>query len=98
MVTLTKLCGTLASHLLPLTSGSAESTQALQAPTRGGTLARDKELKKLNEEIERLKKKLAGERKSSSSGGSVGHVVHQDQRTEAGTAVGRSSCHQQPVH
>uniref|UniRef100_A0A1A8B2E4 non-specific serine/threonine protein kinase n=1 Tax=Nothobranchius furzeri TaxID=105023 RepID=A0A1A8B2E4_NOTFU len=36
-----------------------ESTQALQAPTRGGTLARDKEIKKLNEEIERLKKKLA---------------------------------------
>uniref|UniRef100_A0A4W6EJF7 non-specific serine/threonine protein kinase n=1 Tax=Lates calcarifer TaxID=8187 RepID=A0A4W6EJF7_LATCA len=36
-----------------------ESTQALQAPTRGGTLTRDKEIKKLNEEIERLKKKLA---------------------------------------
>ncbi|KAM4713544.1 serine/threonine-protein kinase MRCK beta isoform 2-T2 [Anableps anableps] len=36
-----------------------ESTQALQAPARGGTLARDKEIKKLNEEIERLKKKLA---------------------------------------
>ncbi|KAK5622752.1 Serine/threonine-protein kinase MRCK beta [Crenichthys baileyi] len=36
-----------------------ESTQALQAPTRGGTLARDKEIKKLNEEIERLKRKLA---------------------------------------
>uniref|UniRef100_H3CGT2 non-specific serine/threonine protein kinase n=1 Tax=Tetraodon nigroviridis TaxID=99883 RepID=H3CGT2_TETNG len=35
-----------------------ESTQALQAP-RGGALARDKELKKLNEEIERLKQKLA---------------------------------------
>ncbi|XP_061602851.1 serine/threonine-protein kinase MRCK beta isoform X3 [Cololabis saira] len=35
-----------------------ESTQALQAP-RGGTLSRDKEIKKLNEEIERLKKKLA---------------------------------------
>ncbi|GLD72002.1 serine/threonine-protein kinase MRCK beta isoform X1 [Lates japonicus] len=31
-----------------------ESTQALQAPTRGGTLTRDKEIKKLNEEIERL--------------------------------------------
>ncbi|XP_075993387.1 serine/threonine-protein kinase MRCK beta isoform X1 [Genypterus blacodes] len=36
-----------------------ESTQALQAPGRGGTLSRDKEIKKLNEEIERLKKKLA---------------------------------------
>ncbi|XP_060908748.1 serine/threonine-protein kinase MRCK beta isoform X3 [Labrus mixtus] len=37
-----------------------ESTQALQAPSsRGGTLSRDKEIKKLNEEIERLKKKLA---------------------------------------
>ncbi|XP_070704875.1 serine/threonine-protein kinase MRCK beta [Pempheris klunzingeri] len=36
-----------------------ESTQALQAPARGGTLMRDKEIKKLNEEIERLKKKLA---------------------------------------
>uniref|UniRef100_A0A3P8Q6R2 non-specific serine/threonine protein kinase n=1 Tax=Astatotilapia calliptera TaxID=8154 RepID=A0A3P8Q6R2_ASTCA len=36
-----------------------ESTQALQAPARGGTLSRDKEIKKLNEEIERLKKKLA---------------------------------------
>ncbi|XP_054616913.1 serine/threonine-protein kinase MRCK beta isoform X2 [Dunckerocampus dactyliophorus] len=36
-----------------------ESTQALQAPHRGGTLSRDKEIKKLNEEIERLKKKLA---------------------------------------
>ncbi|XP_076611887.1 serine/threonine-protein kinase MRCK beta isoform X6 [Chaetodon auriga] len=36
-----------------------ESTQALQAPARGGTLNRDKEIKKLNEEIERLKKKLA---------------------------------------
>ncbi|XP_077949998.1 serine/threonine-protein kinase MRCK beta isoform X4 [Gasterosteus aculeatus] len=36
-----------------------ESTQALQAPPRGGTLTRDKEIKKLNEEIERLKKKLA---------------------------------------
>ncbi|XP_027895441.1 serine/threonine-protein kinase MRCK beta isoform X6 [Xiphophorus couchianus] len=36
-----------------------ESTQALQAPARGGTLARDKEIKKLNEEIDRLKKKLA---------------------------------------
>ncbi|XP_054474124.1 serine/threonine-protein kinase MRCK beta [Anoplopoma fimbria] len=36
-----------------------ESTQALQAPSRGGTLTRDKEIKKLNEEIERLKKKLA---------------------------------------
>ncbi|MEQ2291534.1 Serine/threonine-protein kinase MRCK beta, partial [Ameca splendens] len=36
-----------------------ESTQALQAPARGGTLARDKEIKKLNEEIERLKRKLA---------------------------------------
>ncbi|XP_042338516.1 serine/threonine-protein kinase MRCK beta-like, partial [Plectropomus leopardus] len=35
-----------------------ESTQALAAP-RGGTLSRDKEIKKLNEEIERLKKKLA---------------------------------------
>ncbi|KAM7396076.1 hypothetical protein PAMA_007377 [Pampus argenteus] len=35
-----------------------ESTQALQAPARG-TLSRDKEIKKLNEEIERLKKKLA---------------------------------------
>ncbi|XP_071323487.1 serine/threonine-protein kinase MRCK beta isoform X5 [Trachinotus anak] len=39
-----------------------ESTQALQAPARGGTLTRDKEIKKLNEEIERLKKKLAGQR------------------------------------
>ncbi|MEQ2157622.1 hypothetical protein GOODEAATRI_003600, partial [Goodea atripinnis] len=38
-----------------------ESTQALQAPARGGTLARDKEIKKLNEEIERLKRKLAGQ-------------------------------------
>ncbi|KAM4522872.1 serine/threonine-protein kinase MRCK beta isoform 3-T3 [Odontesthes bonariensis] len=37
-----------------------ESTQALAAPARGGgTLSRDKEIKKLNEEIERLKKKLA---------------------------------------
>uniref|UniRef100_M4AGI9 non-specific serine/threonine protein kinase n=1 Tax=Xiphophorus maculatus TaxID=8083 RepID=M4AGI9_XIPMA len=36
-----------------------ESTQALQAPARGGTLTRDKEIKKLNEEIDRLKKKLA---------------------------------------
>ncbi|XP_041831352.1 serine/threonine-protein kinase MRCK beta isoform X5 [Melanotaenia boesemani] len=36
-----------------------ESTQALAAPARGGTLTRDKEIKKLNEEIERLKKKLA---------------------------------------
>ncbi|XP_026163969.1 serine/threonine-protein kinase MRCK beta isoform X2 [Mastacembelus armatus] len=36
-----------------------ESTQALQAPARGGTLTRDREIKKLNEEIERLKKKLA---------------------------------------
>ncbi|XP_037541906.1 serine/threonine-protein kinase MRCK beta isoform X1 [Nematolebias whitei] len=36
-----------------------ESTQALQTPARGGTLTRDKEIKKLNEEIERLKKKLA---------------------------------------
>ncbi|XP_029352082.1 serine/threonine-protein kinase MRCK beta [Echeneis naucrates] len=36
-----------------------ESTQALQAPSRGGTPTRDKEIKKLNEEIERLKKKLA---------------------------------------
>ncbi|KAM3602767.1 uncharacterized protein V6R79_010171 [Siganus canaliculatus] len=36
-----------------------ESTQALQGPARGGTLTRDKEIKKLNEEIERLKKKLA---------------------------------------
>ncbi|XP_041661237.1 serine/threonine-protein kinase MRCK beta isoform X2 [Cheilinus undulatus] len=36
-----------------------ESTQALTAPSRGGTLSRDKEIKKLNEEIERLKKKLA---------------------------------------
>lgn len=40
---------------------SLESTQALQAPARGGTLTRDKEIKKLNEEIERLKKKLAGQ-------------------------------------
>uniref|UniRef100_A0A665X8L8 non-specific serine/threonine protein kinase n=1 Tax=Echeneis naucrates TaxID=173247 RepID=A0A665X8L8_ECHNA len=39
-----------------------ESTQALQAPSRGGTPTRDKEIKKLNEEIERLKKKLAGQR------------------------------------
>ncbi|XP_072218144.1 serine/threonine-protein kinase MRCK beta isoform X2 [Leuresthes tenuis] len=36
-----------------------ESTLALAAPARGGTLTRDKEIKKLNEEIERLKKKLA---------------------------------------
>ncbi|XP_024147044.1 serine/threonine-protein kinase MRCK beta isoform X2 [Oryzias melastigma] len=36
-----------------------ESTLALQAPSRGGTLSRDKEIKKLNEEIDRLKKKLA---------------------------------------
>ncbi|XP_068454881.1 serine/threonine-protein kinase MRCK beta isoform X2 [Clinocottus analis] len=35
-----------------------ESTQALQAPAPEGTLTRDKEIKKLNEEIERLKKKL----------------------------------------
>ncbi|KAG7508918.1 serine serine/threonine-protein kinase MRCK beta isoform X4 [Solea senegalensis] len=34
-----------------------EWTQVVQA--RGGTLSRDKEIKKLNEEIERLKKKLA---------------------------------------
>uniref|UniRef100_A0A673AAE6 non-specific serine/threonine protein kinase n=1 Tax=Sphaeramia orbicularis TaxID=375764 RepID=A0A673AAE6_9TELE len=33
--------------------------ESTQAPTRGGTLSRDKEIKKLNEEIERLKKKLA---------------------------------------
>lgn len=45
----------------------AESTQALQAPARGGTLTRDKEIKKLNEEIERLKKKLAGQRSRSST-------------------------------
>ncbi|XP_015260578.1 PREDICTED: serine/threonine-protein kinase MRCK beta-like [Cyprinodon variegatus] len=37
----------------------SQSTQALQAPPRGGTVQRDKEIKKLNEEIERLKKKLA---------------------------------------
>ncbi|XP_049613685.1 serine/threonine-protein kinase MRCK beta isoform X1 [Syngnathus scovelli] len=36
-----------------------ESTQALQAPPLGGTPSQDKEIKKLNEEIERLKKKLA---------------------------------------
>ncbi|XP_056151078.1 serine/threonine-protein kinase MRCK beta isoform X1 [Lampris incognitus] len=37
-----------------------ESTQALQAPGRGGgTLSKDREMKKLNEEIERLKRKLA---------------------------------------
>lgn len=47
-----------------MTSGCVESTQALQAPARGGTLSRDKEIKKLNEEIERLKKKLAGQRGS----------------------------------
>uniref|UniRef100_A0A4W6EM92 non-specific serine/threonine protein kinase n=1 Tax=Lates calcarifer TaxID=8187 RepID=A0A4W6EM92_LATCA len=34
-------------------------TDPSHAPTRGGTLTRDKEIKKLNEEIERLKKKLA---------------------------------------
>lgn len=39
----------------------AESTQA---PPSGGTASRDKEIKKLNEEIERLKKKLAGEKGS----------------------------------
>lgn len=48
-------------------SGCVESTQALQAPARGGTLSRDKEIKKLNEEIERLKKKLAGQRGSGIS-------------------------------
>ncbi|XP_030626238.1 serine/threonine-protein kinase MRCK beta isoform X2 [Chanos chanos] len=37
-----------------------ESTQALHGSGRGtGTLSRDKEMKKLNEEIDRLKKKLA---------------------------------------
>ncbi|XP_061559597.1 serine/threonine-protein kinase MRCK beta isoform X2 [Phycodurus eques] len=36
-----------------------ESAQALQAPPSGGAVSRDKEIKKLNEEIERLKKKLA---------------------------------------
>ncbi|XP_067097324.1 serine/threonine-protein kinase MRCK beta isoform X1 [Osmerus mordax] len=37
-----------------------ESTLALHAPGRGaGTLGRDKEMKKLNEEIDRLKKKLS---------------------------------------
>lgn len=50
-----------------MTSGCVESTQALQAPARGGTLSRDKEIKKLNEEIERLKKKLAGQRESGIS-------------------------------
>ncbi|XP_047429672.1 serine/threonine-protein kinase MRCK beta [Mugil cephalus] len=33
--------------------------ESTQAPCGGGTLSRDQELKKLNEEIERLKKKLA---------------------------------------
>ncbi|XP_057679187.1 serine/threonine-protein kinase MRCK beta isoform X2 [Corythoichthys intestinalis] len=33
--------------------------ESTQAPSTGGTLTRDKEIKKLNEEIERLKKKLA---------------------------------------
>lgn len=43
----------------------SESTQAVQSLHGSGrgtsTLGRDKEIKKLNEEIERLKKKLAGE-------------------------------------
>lgn len=34
-------------------------TESIQAPSRAGTLTRDKEVKKLNEEIDRLKKKLA---------------------------------------
>ncbi|XP_035986469.1 serine/threonine-protein kinase MRCK beta isoform X2 [Fundulus heteroclitus] len=49
----------LEQEKLELNRKLQESTQALQAPARGGTLARDKEIKKLNEEIERLKKKLA---------------------------------------
>lgn len=44
-----------------------ESTQAVQSLHGSGrgtsTLGRDKEIKKLNEEIERLKKKLAGEQR-----------------------------------
>uniref|UniRef100_A0A087YFY0 non-specific serine/threonine protein kinase n=1 Tax=Poecilia formosa TaxID=48698 RepID=A0A087YFY0_POEFO len=49
----------LEQEKLELNRKLQESTQALQAPARGGTLARDKEIKKLNEEIDRLKKKLA---------------------------------------
>lgn len=41
---------------------STQAAQSLHGSGRGaGTLGRDKEIKKLNEEIERLKKKLAGE-------------------------------------
>uniref|UniRef100_A0A3Q2QKX9 CDC42 binding protein kinase beta (DMPK-like) n=1 Tax=Fundulus heteroclitus TaxID=8078 RepID=A0A3Q2QKX9_FUNHE len=61
-VFLLSYCTTLERRRRTLTrsvSVPSESTQALQAPARGGTLARDKEIKKLNEEIERLKKKLA---------------------------------------
>uniref|UniRef100_A0A8D3AFA6 non-specific serine/threonine protein kinase n=1 Tax=Scophthalmus maximus TaxID=52904 RepID=A0A8D3AFA6_SCOMX len=52
----------LEQEKLELNRKLQESTQALQAPARGGTLTRDKEIKKLNEEIERLKKKLEGQR------------------------------------
>lgn len=42
---------------------STQAVQSLHGSGRGaGTLGRDKEIKKLNEEIDRLKKKLAGER------------------------------------
>lgn len=40
---------------------STQAVQSLHGSGRGaGTLGRDKEIKKLNEEIDRLKKKLAG--------------------------------------
>ncbi len=64
------------TEVLTLTFVSVESTQALQAPARGGTLTRDKEIKKLNEEIERLKKKLAGQSRSSSRNDLVLIVSH----------------------
>uniref|UniRef100_A0A8C5B3R9 non-specific serine/threonine protein kinase n=1 Tax=Gadus morhua TaxID=8049 RepID=A0A8C5B3R9_GADMO len=50
----------LEQEKLELNRKLQESTLALQAPGggSGGTLSRDKEMKKLNEEIERLKKKL----------------------------------------
>lgn len=54
-----RLCDSLVPLLLP---ESTQAVQSLHGSSRGvGTLGRDKEIKKLNEEVERLKKKLAGE-------------------------------------
>lgn len=54
----------LSLSLSPYLPESTQAVQSLHGSGRGtSTLGRDKEIKKLNEEIERLKKKLAGERR-----------------------------------